>query len=348
VSRAHHAFVKLLTVIDLVDTFLLPSLVGAITWLAHHLWESKGDSSAIVLILQTLIAPSSISNEASLMLSSVLNIIAKPLEHSLRWLQRSEPTRQDIEPLSKTLKPHLSFPRSAGSDHTELETWSTAQPSGLSTSIRHIFSLLVSWSLTHGINIMPTSYTHRQLLTTVRLLGAKRTLHAILEELKVQSAAGSASVSIDVATALICAPDISAPPLVRDQSSLLHSLDDAAAPTPLQTRLSLRDALRTEAENAPKLHKTDVEQAEVVIRLYRRVEAMMAEPVRISDHDVAAGGGLGGSGLDLSVGVGVLHDAQDIDAFAVADQDMIDAMAMGGDGMMGVGHDDLISNLTYG
>lgn len=195
---------------------------------------------------------------------------------------------------------------------------------------------------------MPLSYTHRQLLTTVRLLGAKRTLHALLEELKVQSAAGSASVAIDVATAMICAPDISAPPSVQDHGPLLP-LDDAPAPVHLQTRLSLRAALRTEAEGAPKLHKIDAEQAEAVIRLYRRVEAMMAEPVRMLHHDVTAGGSLGGPGLDLGVGVGVLHNAQDIeDAIAAAaDQDVMNVMAMGGDGMMGVGHDGLMGDISF-
>merc|ERR1712098_356075 len=95
----------------LVDTFLLPSLVPGITWLACHLWESRGDGNAVLQILSALItSPTSISNntEASQMLNSILNIVAKNLEHSLRWLQRAEPSRQDMNlrnhhpPISKS------------------------------------------------------------------------------------------------------------------------------------------------------------------------------------------------------------------------------------------------------
>ena len=116
----------------LVDTFLLPSLVPGITWLACHLWESRGDGNAVLQILSALItSPTSISNntEASQMLNSILNIVAKNLEHSLRWLQRAEPSRQDIEPLLKTLRGNLGWDRRGAAGHTELESW-TASPNG--------------------------------------------------------------------------------------------------------------------------------------------------------------------------------------------------------------------------
>lgn len=334
-----------MTTIDLVDTFLLPSLVGAITWLSHHLWEARGDSNAVVQILQTLILPGSISNEASLMLASILNIIAKPLEHSLRSLQRSEPSRQDVEPLSKVLKPHLSFSRTGGSDHTELESWTGPHGGGLVNSVRHTIQSLVQWSSTPGTNITPTSYTHRQILIAVRMIGAKRILQAIIEEVKNQTAAGSGSVVLDVAVAMICAPDARSP----TPAPPLTILDDSSnTPQPLQRRLNLRDALKTEAESAPKIHKTDVLQAETIIRLYRRVEAQMAVPMEIQAqqnmmHDGLGGmnvgdGGLNG-GLDgdlnggqLGLGGGLMSGTQDMDG---------DILGLGmGDGMMGVDGDD--------
>ncbi|KAI9733516.1 MAG: mediator complex subunit [Claussenomyces sp. TS43310] len=333
----------------LVDTFLLPSLVGALIWLSHHLWESHGDSNAVVQILQILIKPGSISNEASLMLASVLNIVSKPLEHSLSWLQRSEPNRQDIEPLSKALKSHLGFSRTAGSDHAELESWTSFHGGGMANSVRHTIQLLVQWSLTPGINIMPTSYTHRQILVAVRILGAKRLLHAIIEEVKMQTVADSGSVALDVAVAIICSPD----PNSSSPTTILSLLDETSSqPQPLQRRLTLRDALKTEAENAPKIHKHDVLQAETIIRLYRRVEAHMAVSLPIDlpaqpammDHHLGLGVADGamdvaGSGVK---GAGGMSGAQEIDeAIAAAtSQDMMDLGLS--DGMMGVGDDELL------
>jgi mediator of RNA polymerase II transcription subunit 5 len=339
----------LLIMTDLVDTFLLPSLVGAIFWLANHLWESRGDSNTVIQILQTLINPGSISSDANSMLSSILNITAKPLEHSLRWLQRDEPTRQDVEPLSKVLKPHLSFPRTAAADHTELESWSNSH-GGIAASIRHTIQSLTQWSLSTGMNVMPTSYTHRQMLTGVRVLGAKRLLSAIIDEVKAQTANGSGAIVIDVASAIICAPDADSIPLTNS-NHLMNMLDDTTStPQPLQRRLTLRDALRTEAENAPKIHKTDVLQAETVIRLFRRVEVLMT--VAIPQAGML-GHGLGGlevdAGMEVGVGVGlgdgVLNGAQDIDdaIAAAADQEMMDALAAG-EGMM-VGDDDLLGDM---
>ena len=343
---------QLLTIIDLVDTFLLPSLVGAITWLANHLWESRGDSNTVIQILKTLINPASISSDANSMLSSILNITAKPLEHSLRWLQRHEPTRQDVEPLSKILKPHLTFSRTAASDHTELESWTNAHSGGIANSIRHTIQSLTQWSLNTGMNVVPTSYTHRQILTGLRILGAKRLLSAIIEEVKTQTANGSGTIVIDIATAIICAPDADSIPSTNS-SQLMNMLDDpSSTPQPLQRRLTLRDALRTETENAPKTHKADVLQAETVIRLFRRVEAMMTVAIPqagMLDHGLGALEGVD-AGMEVGVGVGlgdgVLSGAQEIDdAIAAADQEMMDALAAG-ERMM-VGDDDLLRDMKF-
>jgi len=264
----------------LVDTFLLPSLIPGITWLSSHLWESRGDANAVLQILSALITnPSSISNntEASQMLNAILNIIAKNLEHSLRWLQRAEPQRQDVEPLSKALRVHLGWERKGGSEHTELESWTSTPGGGLVASIKQTIMTLVQWGLNPGINIMPASYTHRQILIGVKLLGAKRLLNAIIEEVKSQTETGNGSVVIDIATALICSPDAASFDASPASNGMIL-LDDTnnISQQPLQRRLTLREALKTEAENAPKVHKEDVFHAETVVRLYRRVEAQMA------------------------------------------------------------------------
>ena len=311
----------------LVDTFLLPSLISGITWLSSHLWESRGDANAVLQILSALIInPTSISNntEASQMLNVILNIIAKNLEHSLRWLQRAEPQRQDVEPLSKALRGNLGFERRGVSEHTELESWTSTPGGGLVVAVKHTIYGLVQWGL-NPINSLPAPYTHRQILVGLRLLGAKRLLRALIEEVKVQTEVGSGSVAIDVAAAIICAPDAAS--WDPGNKSAIDIMGEGQL-QPLQRRMNLREALKMEAENAPKIHKTDAFYAEAVVRLYRRVEAQLViqPPVMLAHDDMSgldaelhgatldavidgamADGGLGGE-VNLGNGLGGEHD----------------------------------------
>ena len=320
----------------LVDTFLLPSLIPGITWLSSHLWESPGDANAVLQILSALIAnPSSISNntEASQMLNAILNIIAKNLEHSLRFLQRAEPQRQDVEPLSKALRENLGFERRGASEHTELESWTSIANGGLTTAIKQTISALVQWGL-NSISSPPAAYTHRQILVGLRMLGAKRLLRAIIDEVKVSTEVGNGSIAIDVATALICAPDAASWEPVNNKSAMDIMGEEHMQPP--QRRMNLREALKMEADNAPKRHKTDVFHAETVIRLYRRVEAQLVvqQPVMLAHDDM--------SGLD-----GGLHDAA-LDAAldgAMAGGDLSGEVNLG-DGMGG--EHDLMSDLMGG
>ena len=87
--------------------------------------------------------------------------------------------------------------------------------------------------------------------------------------------AGGGSIAYDVATALICAPDASSVSLTTPLALLVNG---GAPPLPPQKRLTLREALRYEAEDCKKLQKTDQVMAETVVRLYRKVEAQMVMP----------------------------------------------------------------------
>ncbi|TGO83846.1 hypothetical protein BPOR_0584g00030 [Botrytis porri] len=259
----------------MVEPFLLPSLIPAITWLSAHLWEARPQATYVLQILSALIkSPPSISNnmEASHLLNAILKIIAQNLEQSLRWLQRAEPHRHDIDSISKALESNLGWERKGASKYSELEVWTATPGGGLAASIKHTIVTLVQWGLqcdrNPGMQIMPASYTHRQLLTGLKMLGAKRLLSTIIEEVKTQTEAGNGSVVLDIAISLICAPDSAS----FDSGS---GMDIMSGNTPqlLQRRLTLREALKAEVENMPKVHKTDNFHAETVIRLYRRVEA---------------------------------------------------------------------------
>lgn len=127
---------------------------------------------------------------------------------------------------------------------------------------------------------------------------------------------------LDVASALICAPEA---------ASWDNGGTGGFMGQPLQRRMNLREALKAEAENAPKVHKTDPVHAEHVVRLYRKVEAQLVMPQQID--------ALGG--LDQALGAGAL----DVDS-AMANVGLSDGLGgtHGLDDVMGSG-EDLMSGL---
>lgn len=223
--------------------------------------------------------------------------------------------------MSKALRPNLGWERRGASDHTELEAWTASPGGGLTVAIKHTINHLVQWGLNPGINITPASYTHRQILAGLKILGAKRLLQIIIDEVKMQTEAGNGGVVLDVATAFVCAPDSAS----WDNNAIgTSSLDILPSVQALQRRMNLREALKYEVDNAPKLHKTDPIHAETLIRLYRKVEAQLILPQQqdILNHDALVT-------LDGSLAGGL--DAGALDG-AIADVSM---GALGGDGMSG-------------
>ncbi|KAI6247282.1 Mediator of RNA polymerase II transcription subunit 5 [Erysiphe necator] len=270
----------------LVDTFLLPSLVPGISFLSAYLWENRGDKDSVIQILTALITtPLSNKNsnnmDATQILRVVLDIIAKELEQSLRWLQRVDPLRQDIEPLSKALRCNLGWERSAASEHTELENWTSTPGGGLSMAIKQTLRNLLQWYLQPTDN--PANYTHRQILVGVKMLGAKRMIGIILEELSAGIDAGHAGAALDVASSIVCAADASTWDSVYCSNAVKANINNDdnnnnnnGEVQTLQRRLNLREALKNEVENAPKLHRTNPLAAETIVRLYRKVESLSA------------------------------------------------------------------------
>lgn len=287
-SCPHHYGSLTNRLLDLLDTLLLPSLVPALLFLANNLRTDKqAGQAAVIKILQLTLRPNSISNEASIMLSSVLNIVAKPLELSLRSYQRQVPASQQVEPLLRALKENLAVSgRTGGADHSELENWTgthhngSGSVGGLYGAIRHTVQNLVQWAQNSPGNGVPTTYTHRQILVALQICGAKRVLSALLKELKVQTEAGNGPVAYDVVTAIICAPDVHNSPVMDDDPASTRGADANHNHTVQrkQRRITLREALKFEAEDFKKIQKSDPLMAETVVRLHRRVEAQMTLP----------------------------------------------------------------------
>src|SRR5436189_5610318 len=265
-----------LTLIDLLEPFLLPSLVMALTWLGNHIWESESDFTTSLKILHALVKPSSISGEAQEIHRTVLYITARPLEDELKDARSRHPSRTDIKPILDVLDSHHSFQRTGSAHHTELEGWAVNPGGGgIVASIRSTFSSLVLWSTAPEMSMTPSSFTHRQILAGIRLLGSTRVLCGLIDELKLQTETGSADLALDIAATLICAP--MAECFVVEQASY-HSLDPSKDAVPRYPILTLRAALSLQRESMASLLERDPLRAQLIVRLHRRVEALSASP----------------------------------------------------------------------
>ncbi|KAK5163415.1 hypothetical protein LTR04_002562 [Oleoguttula sp. CCFEE 6159] len=266
----------------LLEPFLLPSLIGALTWLTRHSWEDHGNANIVMQVIDKLVRPTSISGDAQAMHGTILSIVGNRLEQSLRTLQAAQPSRQDIEPVLSALQPYLNNQRTTNCHITEVQSW--MQNGGLQACIRNTMQSLVLWSSTADISMMPPSYTHRQILLAVRTLGPDTVLRAILEEVRNQTDNGNGAMALDVGTALICAPTAEVP-----QSSSTLDLVTSTIQAPPAQRLSLREHLRLRISDKAKVQAMDVADAEALVRLSRRVEAQMAGPqIQMSGLDVSA------------------------------------------------------------
>lgn len=339
---------------DLVDTFLLPSLVPAIRFLSDYVWIDQKEQKSVIKILQMILLPSSISGEASTMLSSVKNLVAVPLEHALRAYQKEDPKNQDIEPLLKTLKDNLPLSRrTGGAEHNEMESWASSSGNGLCGAVRHTMQNLVQWSMQPGVNVVPTSYTHRQIMAALSLVGPSKMLRMIVEEIGQQAQTGGTSIVYDVAAALICAPNVTNEAPAMGAGALGPNAD---MPATLQRPWTLREVLKTQAEQCGKIHKKDPEAAEIIVRLYRRIEAQMVVPqpqailqapgitldlnadgTDLGDAMVAAAGGVAGDGMSVS-GVGLDIDMGDMSDLGLGGPS-------GAGGLDGTGDADLFGGL---
>ncbi|KAF9888234.1 mediator complex subunit [Aspergillus nanangensis] len=268
----------------LLEPFLLPSLVVALTWLGNHIWETESDPSIPLKALHSLVSPTSISGEAKEIHRTVLNITARSLDEQLKDVRTRHPSRNDIKPILDALEPCLSFPRTSSCHRSELEGWTTHSPGGLLGSVRGTMQSLFIWSTSLDVSMPPPSYTHRQIISGVRMLGSARVLGAILDELKMQFEADNGDLVLDIAATIICAP--LAESFAVEQNTF-HPSDPSTDPLPRCPILTLRDALALQHDNVPKMLEKDPSRAEVVVRLYRRVNALVTPTAQVPNLDMS-------------------------------------------------------------
>lgn len=240
----------------LLEPFLLPSLTAGLTWFAHCLWETNDESKNIDTVLpalETLFTPPSMSHDSSTIHAAVLSIVAKPLSESLSHVQKLHASRPDIAPLLGVLNPY-SQDRRGTNALNELAAWSTTPNGGLLSALRQTIQSLIIWTATSSssVDMSPPSYTHQQLLSTLRLLGAQTVLNLLIDEANDQTSSDS---TLDIIVIMILT---------------------SSQPSSVKRQLSLRDVLHAQFSDVEDLSRTDPARASTIVRLYRRVEALTA------------------------------------------------------------------------
>lgn len=254
------------------------------------------------------------SSDSSAMHSAVLSIVAKPLEDSLGHAQRQHPLRVDINPLLETLRSHASKARHDAATYTELEGWAAMAGGGFSAALRNTIQSLVLWS-SAATDMSPPHYTHRQLVDIVRIVGAKAVLQMLIDEVMTHFEAGTSDLDIvlDIIVTMISAPQHDQP---LSSSSVITEHFNS------KRQLTLIDALNAENADAFELSKSNLPRASMIVRIHRRVEALVGRGSNVANVVDGGNGGMANA---------VVHNAEgmptaDIDDILVhaeqADQQM--------------------------
>lgn len=249
----------------LVEPFLLPSLVGGLSWVTKHSWEDHGDADTLLQVLDKLLKPSSSSQDTKAMHAAVLGIVAKPLYESLEklgQLKDDKKHKKQVDEFMNLLKPYLDRQRTTAASKSEVEEW-TGSNGGIALRVQSSIRDLVSWVGNVGPT-PPPLYSHKLFVTGCEIIGPNAMRDAIVEEVKLQTSTGQGSFALDVATAMISAPTPSS------QSQLIAGALNA------HIQPGIREALGLYRGNAQELLKMPVATAEALVRLDRRVEAQLA------------------------------------------------------------------------
>nr|POE52032.1 mediator of rna polymerase ii transcription subunit 5 [Quercus suber] len=252
----------------LLEPFLLPSLVGGLTWLAKHSWDCHGDVNILLQMLDKLLKPSSGAQETLAMHKAVLGIVADPLIRFLQDVLRKRSAKKDINALIELLKPYSGQRRIHYASLKEVREWTVGHSEGLASCLRGAIHDMITWTSSIG-HSPPTRYTHLLYTATYQILGADEVLKAVVAEVKEQTAVNNGSVALDICAAMICAPSPSAPGLIQT------TLPDTSTADP-GTSLSVRDTLKLTVSDTTVFISRPVSDAEALVRLHRRVEAQLA------------------------------------------------------------------------
>ncbi len=290
----------------LLDTFLLPSLVGALAWLSSHIWSISKESytqsngttptqshpiTRLLQVLSLLLIPENISGDAAAMHTTVLSLIAPSLTAALSRLQTLKPANTQIAPLQRVLSQHLNTAyRTGAAEHTELENWCAPSNGGLLGSVRRTCQTLANWSMeaqtlhaqTGGLGAGGSGvpgYSHKQMLVAIKMLGARRVLDSLLEDVD----ASQEGLWLDLLACFVIGPmqhepdHLASQPRVNMDTGMMESQGQVA-----QGKTTLREALNEFAtEDISDIMTKDAVKANRILGLLERVNELSVNNITV-------------------------------------------------------------------
>ncbi|KAF3911999.1 hypothetical protein AA313_de0208172 [Arthrobotrys entomopaga] len=291
-------------------SYLVASEVAIIFWLTDYIWANatqQGDITHALNILHILVtnAPSEVTQTHK----TILAICAHNLEIVLKDIARTDgnnnaaaaaTTHQQAEQILKHISHYRDFRRSGLPSASELDGW-TKHTGGILGALKSAVQGVVMWSVTPDLSIQPAGWTPRVLYAAWRLLGAKEVIKVLVDEVVSLTSTGGGSggvaaaatageghvidVAIDVVGSLIVAPvmedwrfkvtEITGKK--EDITSGTTSVTATAGTTGSGGYVTLVEALRY-LEDDNKLSVEDQSRNEVVMKLVRKVEGLIAPP----------------------------------------------------------------------
>jgi mediator of RNA polymerase II transcription subunit 5 len=249
----------------LLEPFLLPSLVGGISWLVKHSWEDHDDADILLQMLDKLLKPSGSSQDMQAMHRCILGIVSTPLVFSLQTLISRRPEKSNqANALIAILQPHMHQRRTMVVTRAELDGY-TINGGLLTQAVRQTVRDLAVWAVNGG-NDAPPRYASHLVHCAMKCHTSFKVLHAIVEELRDQTIVGNGSIALDVCVPLVCAPD------PTSYTTIMHM----GGTVPQITGRTLHDAIRLRMMEPQKLLQMPTADAEALVRLARRVEAQSA------------------------------------------------------------------------
>ena len=168
----------------------------------------------------------------------------------------------------------------------------------------------------------PPHYTHRQLVDTLHILGPKAVLRVLIDEVMAHFEAGTSDLDIvlDIVVVMIAAPRhdqfLPSPSAITEQPAAKH-------------QLTLSDALNAENADAFEFSKTNISRASMIVRLHRRVEALVGRGSNVANVVVGDNEGMANAVVHNSEGLptadidDILVHAEQADQQMVATQDFL-------------------------
>lgn len=240
--------------LDLLEPFLLPSLVVALSWLKRHILELNAEHSNALKILHGLVNPTNISPECRSQHQTIVSMMALPMAEQLQNVLKRHPSLTQAKQILLVLQPHVSFGRKNIVSRNELQTWTS--PDILKTLQSQLCGLL-SWSTAiEASTQIPPRFTFNLFNMATQLCGAHQVFKTLFTFLTAYLNDGKLEAALDLVLSIICSPS---------QSLGRHNL---------------LDALKVAYSNLPRmLDKQPIIVAELLVRLHNLVEAHRPLPL---------------------------------------------------------------------